>query len=91
MDKPDTGIHGITTEHLNNLRKQFDCYYSHIFKGMYDIEELDHKLVNLLLMSVEKDEYLPPKEKVLEYQKQFEDERKVMDGISELLKNKTQT
>lgn len=88
MSKPNTGIEGITIEHLNNLRKQFDCYYSHIFIGMYGLKEINPKLVKLLLWSVTKEEYLPPKEKVLEYQAQFEKENEMLDFIRELTQNK---
>ncbi len=84
----DNGIEGITIEHLNNLRKQFDCYYSHIFIGMYGIEKMDHKLVNLLIWSVTNDQYLPPKEKVLEYQAEFDKEKEMLDYINKTLSEK---
>lgn len=88
MERPDIGIHGITIEHLNNLREQFDCYYSHIFLGMYKLKELDHKLVKLLIWSVEKDEYLPSKEEVLKYQAEFDKERDLMNNLGEMLTKK---
>ena len=78
--KPDDGIY-ITIEHLNNLRKKFNCYYSEIFQGLYDVEKIDNRLVRGLIWSVEKDGYLPSKQKLLEYQSQFDKENKIMDDI----------
>jgi hypothetical protein len=89
MSKPDTGIHGITIEQLNGLRKRFDCYYSHIFMGIYGIEKMNHKLISMLLCSVTENEHLPPKEDVLKWQEAFEEEAKLMGFISEYAKKNT--
>jgi hypothetical protein len=88
MSKPDTGIVGITREHLDGLRQEFDCYYSHIFKAMYGVERIDNRLVNLLLWSVDEEESLPSKEKLLEYQAQFDEEDKILGIIRDMTKNK---
>ena len=81
MKRPDIGIQGITIEHLKGMREAFDCYYSHIFQAMYGVEKLDHRLVSALIMSVEKDEFLPSKEDLLSYQAQFDREKETHDII----------
>lgn len=84
MERPDIGIQGITIEHLNGLRDAFGCYYSHIFHAMYGVKNLDHRLINLLIWSVEKDEALPSKEDLLKYQATFDKEKEASDKINEM-------
>lgn len=79
-------INGITIEHLDGMRKRFNCYYSDIFMGMYNVTAIEDKLVRVLLWSVEKDNYLPTKEKFIEYQETFLNDKKVLKEISEILK-----
>jgi len=86
MREPDTGIQGITRKHLDGLRKQFGCYYSQIFMGIYGVKKIDNKLVNLLLWSVDEEESLPSKAKFLEYQAQFDEEKKIITAISDIAK-----
>ena len=84
MIKPDIGIQGITIEHLNGLREAFNCYYSHIFQAMYGVKNLDHRLIRLLIWSVETDEALPSKEDLLKYQASFDREKEASDYINKM-------
>ena len=84
----EAGIQGITLEHLKGMRQQFNCYYSGIFKAMYGLEKMSPKLVKLLIWSVEKEQYLPSKSKLMEYQLQFDKEDQIIKDINELAKTK---
>lgn len=83
MNAPDTGIHGITLQHVKNLSKNLDSNNFAVIQALYDMK-LDGRLITAILHYLEKDEHLPSKEKVLEYQAQFDKEKETMESLNDI-------